>query len=320
MPCFYPMEAFYGERKSNGRYRIVFNERDSEHGHSLRLPCGGCPGCRLERSRQWAIRCVHEAQLHERNCFITLTFSPEALAERSNPVSLDVRDFQLFMKRFRKRFGNGIRFFHCGEYGELRGRPHYHAIIFNFDFDDRVLFKVHKGVNLYVSKSLSDLWPFGFASVGDVTFDSAAYVARYIMKKVNGKKVDELVPHFDPINEDVYFLKHYEAFDSSTGEIIPKKPEYTTMSRRPGIAAKWFKEFKSDVFPSDEVVIRGRKMRPPKYYDSLYERDSPEDYAIIKDLRSEKALIHSAECTPERLRDREKVLLAKLKSSARVLE
>ena len=165
-----------------------------------KLPCGQCVGCRLERSRQWAIRCMHEAQMHEDNCFITLTFNPESLDDRSNPWSLDVRDFQLFMKRLRKKYGAGIRFYHCGEYGELNKRPHYHACIFGFDFPDKRLWKVtNSGHRLYISESLDELWPFGFCTIGNVTFESAAYVARYIMKKVNG---DAAADHYEWIDED----------------------------------------------------------------------------------------------------------------------
>ena len=118
MTCYHPIEAWrvHGDTK----LRFVFNNSLDVKEH-LYVPCGQCVGCRLERSRQWAIRCVHEAQMHRSNCFITLTYSPDFLPD---PPSLNLRDFQLFMKRLRKRFGDGIRFFHCGEYGEQCGRPH----------------------------------------------------------------------------------------------------------------------------------------------------------------------------------------------------
>lgn len=298
MPCFHPLQAYYGERKSNGKFNIVFNSRDSVHDHEVKLPCGQCVGCRLERSRQWAIRCVHEAQLHSSNCFITLTFSPEHLPENR---SLDVRFFQLFMKRLRKRFGNGIRFFHCGEYGEKYGRPHYHACIFGLDFPDKVLFKSDRGINLYTSVTLNELWPYGFSSIGDVTFESAAYVARYIMKKINGKDAKS----------------HYEYIDCDSGEVFDRKPEYTTMSRRPGIGKPWFDKYMTDVFPSDFVIMRGAKMRPPKYYDTLFEVRYPYDFMDVKEAREASADDYRFDNTPERLSVREKVQLAKLKMLVR---
>ena len=126
MPCFHPMDAWYAKAfNPSGKRGIVFNPKLAyQPDDPIKLPCGQCIGCRLERSRQWAIRCVHEASLYENNCFITLTFSPDAISSRKNPMSLDVSEFQKFMKRLRKKFGSNIRFFHCGEYGELNGRPY----------------------------------------------------------------------------------------------------------------------------------------------------------------------------------------------------
>lgn len=284
----------------------------SDSDESLDLPCGQCIGCRLERSRQWAMRCYHEASMYEENCFITLTYNDEHLPENK---SLDVAHFQKFMKRLRKRFGAGIRFFHCGEYGEKYFRPHYHACLFNFDFPDKKLWKVNNNHRLYISESLSELWPFGFSTIGDVTFESAAYVARYIMKKVTGDAADS----------------HYERVCLETGEVFNLKPEYTTMSRRPGIGKPWFDKYHKDVYPSDFVVINNKKLKPPKYYDTLEERYSDalkslgnvsyeHTFDSIKDSRKMKATKFVDNNTPERLNVRESVQLARLKKLPRTLE
>lgn len=258
----------------------------------VEVPCGQCIGCRLERSRQWAIRCVHEAQLHSENCFITLTYNNDHLPADG---SLDVTHWQKFMKRLRKKYGDGIRFFHCGEYGHQLGRPHYHACIFGFDFPDKVLWKQSpSGERLYRSASLESLWPFGYSSVGTLTFESAAYVARYIMKKHLGQGADD----------------HYGG----------KKPEYTTMSRRPGIAAGWFEKFKGDVYPSDEVILRGKAMKPPKYYDGLYEVLDPDAFEKMKVKRKKSAKIRSADSTRDRLRVREKVKQSQIQKLVRPLQ
>ena len=263
------------------------------------VPCGRCRGCRHARSLAWATRCVHEASLHKQNTFVTLTFAPEHLPD---DWSLDVRHFQLFMKRLRKEFGSGIRFYHCGEYGEKYGRPHYHAILFGLDFPDRRLHeKTPQGHNLYTSRILDRLWPYGHALIGDVTFQSAAYVARYIFKKINGDLAEE----------------HYTFTVPTTGEIVRRKPEYTTMSRRPGIAHEWFKKFKSDVFPRDEVIIRGKKFRPPRYYDRQYELTDPEDFEMLKLKRLEASKAHADDNTPERLAVKEKVFAAQLSQLTR---
>lgn len=303
MPCYTPLRGYRArEPGPSGKRRIVFKVEDGFKDLEVKVPCGQCIGCRLERSRQWAMRCLHEASLYEANCFITLTYSDECCPADG---SLDVRHWQKFMKRLRKRFGANIRFFHCGEYGDKTRRPHYHACLFNFDFPDKVLFKVTKsGHKLYNSKILSDLWPFGYAVIGGVSFESAAYVARYIVKKVTGDGA----------------VSHYERIDPETGEIFTLRPEYTTQSRRPGIASAWFKKFKSDVYPSDFVVVRGVKMRPPKFYDGQFELIDLKRFRRIKGKRKRKAAVHAADNTPDRLRVRERVQHARLKLLPRKLD
>jgi len=295
MPCFHPIRAWYPE-KNSGVKTLIFQYnplKSPKIDGDLQVPCGQCIGCRLERSRQWAVRCMHEAQLHKDNCFITLTFSPEALAERKNPMSVDVRDFQLFMKRLRKKYGEGIRFYHCGEYGEKSSRPHYHACLFGFDFADKRLWKITNGSRLYTSESLSELWSYGFSTIGDVTFESAAYVARYIMKKINGEQAEN----------------HY--YDRETGEVI--NPEYTTMSRRPGIGRGWLDKYVADVYPHDYVVVNGIKCKPPKYYDGVLSTDRPYEFDEIKNNRLTRAEKHVDNNTPDRLDVRERVSKARLK-------
>lgn len=183
MPCYSPLPAFKGPVKENGKISILW--KAPEGTEKLDLPCGKCVGCRLNRSRQWAIRCMHEASLYDKNCFITLTYDDEHLPKNRG---LDVSHFQNFMKRLRKEYGQGIRFFHAGEYGSKTRRPHYHALLFNHDFVDKSLIAVRNDHRLYVSPSLQRLWPFGYSSVGDVTFESAAYVARYSLKKKQERK------------------------------------------------------------------------------------------------------------------------------------
>lgn len=250
--------------------------------------------------------------MHEENCFITLTYDDEHLPE---DYSLDVRHFQLFMKRLRnelvkeakeqKREPTPVRFFHCGEYGDIKGRPHYHAALFGISFQgERKFWKRVRGNNLYTSERLAGLWPLGFSSIGELTFESAAYIARYVMKKVNGDKAQE----------------HY-AVCKKTGLVGDRKSEYTTMSRRPGIGKEWLKRFGSDVYPDDFVVdSRKRKSKPPKYYDGQYEIDEPEEMQKIKARRVHNAGKRRADSTPDRLAVREKVQELKEKRLLRELE
>lgn len=269
---------------------------------TIQVPCGQCVGCRLERSRQWAVRCVQEAQLHEENCFLTLTYSDKNIPEGGTLVK---KHFQDFMKRLRRFMGKErISYFHCGEYGEKSRRPHYHALIFGMDFPDKKLYKDTHAGPLYVSAALERLWGWGFCTIGALTFESAAYCARYIMKKVTGDLAKS----------------HYERVDPETGEITQLVPEYITMSLNPAIGKEWFKTFKGDVFPSDRVVVRGREMRPPRYYDKELKRDDEEAHADIKKRREAEASKHHGNNTRKRLRVREIVKLAQISNLKRSLE
>ena len=298
MPCYHPLSAFQCADGS-----IVFYEsKRHDTVKSLSLPCGQCVGCRLERSRQWAIRCMHEAQMHTQNCFITLTYDD---AHLPSDRSLHYRDFQLFIKRLRKRYpGRRIRYYMAGEYGENFGRPHWHACIFGLDFDDKKLWKrTSSNSLLYRSADLELLWPFGYSSIGDVTFESAAYVARYIMKKVTGKNAAE----------------HYQEIDPDTGEITNRTPEFTKMSLKPGIGYEWYKQYTADVYPHDYVVVRGKKVKPPKYYDKKYKIDNPYEFDELLYIREKSAKLNYADNTLERLAVKEQVAKAKLQKLKRNL-
>ena len=279
VPCYKPITGYRSKYKNaNGKRSLVFSAEKSIDGKPIDIGCGQCIGCRLERSRQWAMRCVHEAALYQDNSFITLTYNNHYLPEDG---SLDITDYQKFMKRLRKKHDyKKIRFFHCGEYGETKQRPHYHAILFNHDFKDKTEFGENNGHKIYVSGELAELWPFGYSSIGNVTFESAAYVARYVMKKVTGERAEE----------------HYKG----------RAPEYVTMSRNPGIGNEWFKKFKQDCFPKDYMTINGKRCQPPKYYDNLYEVEFPEEMEELKLKRQAKAK-NNKDNSLERLESREKV-------------
>jgi len=301
MPCFSPLHGNKSaDLTANGKRKIVFGGggfRDLP----VTVPCGQCIGCRLERSRQWALRLTHEAQLHDRKCFLTLTYNDESLPPGG---SLRLRDFQLFLKRLRKHAKTQIRFFHCGEYGESTNRAHYHAIIFGFRPDDLVKHSENgQGDQLYSSILLDKLWGLGQVRIGEVTFESAAYCARYILKKVTGEKAEA----------------HYRTFDPITGEVFQRVPPYVTMSRRPGIAREWFNKYFTDIYPSDFLILRGKKMLPPKFYDRVYAGFDLKAVERLKFQRQLKAKPHKADNTPQRLRVREEVKRSQIKTLTRNL-
>lgn len=286
MTCFHPVK---GVRLPDGTVR--FAAHGGVH-RPIEVACGQCVGCRLERSRGWAVRCMHEAQLFDHSVFVTLTYADEHLKS----LSLEYRDFQLFMKRLRK-LKSGVRFYMCGEYGEDFGRPHFHACLFNCFFEDRKFYRrLPSGSELYTSEMLSKLWPYGFSSVGDVTFESAAYVARYCMKKVTGNDA----------------ARHYEVVDGDSGEIVQRTPEFNHMSLKPGIGANWFAKYRNEVFGRDYVIVRGVKCKPPRYYDRLLEKDDAalrEEVAYRRGLRADGAFEDNS---PSRLLVREAVTKARL--------
>ncbi len=256
MACYYPV----------GTHRL-------DNTACLR-PCGMCIGCKLEYARQWALRCVHEAQMHEENSFLTLTYNDKNLPKKG---SLEKRHLQLFIKRLRKSIDDKrIRYFACGEYGKKFDRPHYHVCLFGHDFIDKELVGQEQNTKLsrkakrgsdytvYRSESLEQVWQEGFSAIGSLTFESAGYVARYCTKKITGLPAED----------------HYRG----------KAAEFALMSRRPGIGAPWLERFRTDVYPKDFVTLNGRKMRPPLFYDSRMKRHDFELFEAIKSKRIESSV------------------------------
>lgn len=348
MTCYSPLDAYKSlvDKTESGKAVIAFDRKEvnGKPFEKIRLPCGSCIGCRIDRSKSWAIRCVHEAAGFDYNCFLTLTYNDECLPPGG---SLDKSAFVNFMKRLRKRFqgmevvhdekgipSKPIRFFHCGEYGEELQRPHHHACLFNFDFPDKTLWKEREGVRLYQSDILDEIWSvpvckdelwkfpadicfersgkfyvkLGYCLIGEVTMQSAAYVARYIMKKVNGE------PAFDRyVNQDT--------IDFETGECEMLEPEYCTMSRRPGIGKRWFDEYGySDCMVKDFVTFKGKRFKTPKYYDKLFDSVDPVAMSELKYSRKRKAVSNPNEMTGERLSVKEKVCKSRIKRLLRSYE
>lgn len=235
---------------------------------------------------------MHERQFHDLSCFITLTYDP---LHAPLDGSLNKRDFQLFMKRLRKHHAQNnqnakIKFFHCGEYGDRLERPHYHAILFGIDFSDK---KKHsengRGDTLFRSELLNRLWGLGLCWIGQVTNESAGYVARYCLKKVTGQLADE----------------HYKRVNTETGEIYNLQPEYITCSN--GIGLKFYEMHKDQLYHRDSAILRGKEVPLPKYYDRKLEAQNPLLLEQIKLKRKRRALKFKEHNTRERLLVRETI-------------
>lgn len=230
---------------------------------------------------------------------MTLTYNSDSLSS----ISLVYRDFQLFMKRLRRAFGP-VRFYMAGEYGETHHRPHFHACLFGIRFPDLQLFReLPSGSKLYTSAILDRIWGLGFTSVGDVTFESAAYIARYCVKKITGAPAED----------------HYRAVDGETGEVVDRVPEFNRMSLKPGIGAPWLKRFVRDVYPRDSVRVRGVEMKPPAYYDKLFASWDAFEFEAIQFSRVQRGEAFAEETTPARLAVRETVTRARLKFKKRTI-
>ena len=286
--CIYPLTAY---KPASGQ--VTF-KRDHRTLEQIQLPCGQCVTCRLERTRQWAVRITHEAQLHEHNYFGTFTYN-----EGHCPDSLIHKHFQDFLKRLRKR--QQVRYFMCGEYGDIHGRPHFHAALFGLQIPDLKYYKGEGDKTLYTSQYMEKIWGQGFCTFGSVTYESAAYVASYITKKIiiSNKSPDKLLDHY---------------VDQATGLI--REPEYARMSLKPAIAKNWFQKFSTDVTNYDHVIISGREQKPPRYYDKI---TSPEILTLNKEKRKIKAQNTESQNSKLQLQSLEKITFSKLNLKRKTL-
>lgn len=244
---------------------LVLKERQ------VTVPCGFCIECRSRYALMWALRCVHEAELHVEKCFVTLTYDPVYMEHMNKTGSLVKRDLQVFFKKLRAwAKPRKVRYYAAGEYGDRNGRPHYHALVFGCNFADKELVKPGK-FPLFRSAALEELWPIGLSRCGTVSVESARYVAGYVMKKVDqvGRK---------------------KKYCSATG--VELEPEFSIMSRGgregKGLGYGWYERYGDEVHRNDSVVSDGRELPVPRYYDEkLRERDDAA-YQVMKIRRERK--------------------------------
>lgn len=237
--------------------------------------------------------------MHKENCFLTLTYSPEKIPAGATLLKPHMQDF---MRALRRSIApKKIQFYGIGEYGALGGRPHYHILIFGHDFTDKILFtKTGAGCEIFTSTALAKLWPYGFSSLGALTYDSASYCARYSLKKQTGKRSRRQLITTDP----------------ETGEMTIRTPEFALMSLKRPIGKSWLTAYKSDVYPHDFVVVKGGKQKPPRYYDKQL---SEVEAASIKEIRRAFASANP-DNSQARLDSRREVKLAQIKQLKRELQ
>lgn len=279
------IEEYAKSIRATGRYRNV-----------QAIPCGKCIGCRLEYSKDWATKGIFEAEQWKDNWFLTITYDNEHLPEAAPAINeetgeemepnpggtLKPTDITNFMKRLRTHYERkynhtGIRFMACGEYGSGTGRAHYHAICFNLPIQQKNMSFHEYNENyeaLWRCPELEEIWRKGMIVAAEVNWNTCAYVARYITKKI-GMPADK---------------EHYKN--------LGLEPEFFRMSRRPGIGRQYYEDHKEELYKTDQVLIKKYgggilKAKPPKYYDRLYDIENPERMEEIKKERKKKAEIIS---------------------------
>lgn len=267
MPCLRPIPSTIDD---DGLVTLRHSrlEAQLEDGEYCELSCKTCLACRAKRARSWAIRCHHESITSTRlsnsvpipnGAFITLTYAPE---HEPADGSINVEHFQQFMKKLRHKTSNKISYLHCGEYGSKTQRPHYHAILFGIDFhEDRYEWSRQGSKIQWRSKVLEETWGMGHCTLSPVNFATAAYTAGYTAKKL--KLAQFIEEHGRIVIRDKKIV------------VESKKPEYITMSRRPGLGVKWFERYYHDIYPRDLVFVNGREYRPPSFYDDLLKLHDP---------------------------------------------
>lgn len=315
-------QAFFFPKSNMNRFEFILKRVES-CGPSVfqktldeisECPCGNCDECRMSNSRQWAQRAVAESTCHEENWFITLTYDDEHLPAPYWTYSrvdgdfklcspLKYEDFVLFKKKLLRHLEyhmdhQGVRFLSCGEYGPTNGRPHYHAIMYNCPIPD---LKVIQNVNLngraytYMhSDMIEKLWGKGFVTIGAVNWETCAYVARYVLKKMAHK--DELLYH--------------KLCEQSL--CVPLPPEFRYASRRPGLGRTFYEEHKDDIYRIDKVVLpNGMTLQPCKYFDNLYDLEDPE---LLEKLKTQRRKTQALREKNELARVRDVELYKKNKS------
>lgn len=262
MPCADPIAAY---RPTNGG-PLSFKRPQGHTYTEMQIPCGYCILCRGEQARQWAVRITHEAQLHEHNGFVTLTYNDKNLPQYN---SLNYEHLQLWWRRMRRMYP-GIRYYAVGEYGDKNDRPHYHVCVFGQAFtEDRIILRQSPNL-LWTSPTLEAAWGLGNVSVGDLNFTTAQYTAGYMAKKLAKRK-------------------QYVRVDEETGELIKLQQPRSFSSKHPAIGAQWYEKYGDHVHAHDRVVINGQPQKPPRFYDRLLHKRSEIAHQMMSEQRKENA-------------------------------
>lgn len=273
----------------------------SQYKNPTLIPCGRCIGCRLDYSREWADRAYLEMkEIGKEKCyFVTLTYDNKNLPMNEEVTTskgftitkedaylndiewqgnLDKKDLQRFFNTLRKKMERlrynkeGIRYLAAGEYGEKDRRPHYHMILFNINLPAESFYSpkiINKEMH-YKNKIIEEAWGKGFIDITEASWNTSAYVGRYITKKLYGNIAEE-----------------------ERAKLGQSQAEFLTASNRPPLGNEYYKKHKEEIYKNDEITIfkkgKTENHKPPKYFDRLLEKENPELWEKIKEKRKIEA-------------------------------
>lgn len=315
MPCLRPIKGWY-PRPTAPDARLVFDVRFAANPDRFTyVSCGQCICCRLYASQGWAVRCMHEKRMHAKSCFLTLTYSPEHLPKYGSLIRDAVPEFN---KRLRDYLNYPqLSFFYCGEYGDMLHRPHYHEIVFGYDPPDKKFWKRVRGNDYFTSEILNARWGLGNVVIGNVDFDSAAYVARYTLKKQ--KRSDKVIGSFEcPVTGEYHDARLGDVFSSDifTRELQKRLPVFAGMSTNPAIGLRFIEAFPDDVFAEMSTVFKTHEFALPRYYLKRLEKVNPAKYLAFKATQK----LFSKPPDFVRLKAREEIVLSRIKPLTRSLD
>lgn len=152
--------------------------------------CGSCEQCINSRCNDWVVRNYWEAKAHDKISFVTLTY-------RESPQILVRKDFQDWKKRFRieldRTTQEKVRFFECGEYGIIKGRPHAHFIIYGWTDEKAKYIKINKKKQIvYSSNLINETWGLGFTSYQKFNANEIPYITLYNTPQEDFKRAYKL--------------------------------------------------------------------------------------------------------------------------------
>ena len=306
MKCLFPLSGLRSKKinDATGNRPVVLSlaPKDGFVDQKLSLPCNKCLHCRINRTREFAIRSHHESLVgpsgpisQDNNHFVLLTYNDKNLPKHG---ALQASDVKKFLDRIRADCAwRGLpspRTFGCGEYGSKTQRPHYHINIFNLKLSDITYLKNLKQNKLYTSTYLTEKWKLGAVTLSPFSHLTAQYTAKYIVKALWAD---------DPPEGDTRVEAPFP---------LPSQGRVAT-STQPGLGAFFLDRYAQEIVNLGAIEIDGALAPIPTYYkkrlqkkhNDLYKILLQKNYNLIETLRrdEDKTLPSWAALAPDMTRN-----------------